>query len=192
LHGQLRVALKAELRHRVGDGIVQAPVQGPELHHGKGRIPLERQVGDGLAQVAVVVDDLVDGVTQQQQLLAMRGGANADLGQRPRVAARRARDGRARRGIVIVLCREGAGELVQEQGHPMGQLLVGRLAPGALGHLSLAPRDQFVAVVGQEMVHGNLCVRHGMDGQGGSPCLGRPRGQHPSAASRIAPAFDGP
>lgn len=60
LPGNLCVALKTELCDSVGDGIVQTPIQGAELPDGEWRISLKCQISDCLADVAVVVNDLVD------------------------------------------------------------------------------------------------------------------------------------
>ena len=79
----------------VGDRVVEAAVQRPELRRGERGIALERQVGDGLAQVAVVVDDLVDRVAEREQVLAVRRGGHPHFGQGERIAARRPRDPKA-------------------------------------------------------------------------------------------------
>lgn len=64
-----RVALCTELDHRVGDGIVQTAIECPE------------------ANIAVVVNDLVDHQPQLQQPATMGCCADSDLGQAQRVAA---------------------------------------------------------------------------------------------------------
>ena len=62
LGGNVYLALETELGDSVRDGVVQAPVQGSEFVDGEQHIPFERQVGDGLAEIPVVVDDLIHGV----------------------------------------------------------------------------------------------------------------------------------
>jgi hypothetical protein len=81
LAGHGRVALKAERGDRICDGVVQAAIQRSELVDGERRIALERQVGDGLAQIAVVVDILVDGDAQLQRFPPVRGCAHPHFGQ---------------------------------------------------------------------------------------------------------------
>ena len=54
------VTLIAEFGDRVGDRVIQAAVERSELIYLKRRIALVRQVCDGLAQVTVVVNHLVD------------------------------------------------------------------------------------------------------------------------------------
>jgi hypothetical protein len=57
------VALKTEFGDGIRNGIVQAPIQRAEFFDGERRVTFERQVGDRLAEVSVVVHDLIDGVT---------------------------------------------------------------------------------------------------------------------------------
>jgi hypothetical protein len=45
-----------EFRNRVGNGIVQAPVQHAELLNSKRRIPLYREIRNALTEVAVVMN----------------------------------------------------------------------------------------------------------------------------------------
>src|SRR3546814_7357395 len=54
------VVLVGVLRDGVGDGVVEAPVERAKLLHREGHIVRQRQVGDGLAQVAVVVDQFLE------------------------------------------------------------------------------------------------------------------------------------
>jgi hypothetical protein len=82
------LALETELGDSVRDGVVQAPIQGSEFIDGERRISLERQVGDGLAEVTVVVDDLVHGVPHLQELLPVGGGCHPHFGQGQHVATR--------------------------------------------------------------------------------------------------------
>ena len=65
----------AVLGDRVGDGVVEAPVEGAELGRGDRRHSFESELGDGLAHVAVVVDHLPDGEPDPEQLLAVSGRA---------------------------------------------------------------------------------------------------------------------
>ena len=108
------LALKTELGDCIGNGIVQTPIQGSELANRERGITLERQVGDRLAEVTVIVDDLIDRVTELEQLPAMGLGTHADLGQGQRIAAGRPGDADAFRALVGFLCFEGARQLVDE------------------------------------------------------------------------------
>ena len=81
---------------------------------------LECKVGDGLAEIAIVVNHLVDGIAQLEQLSAMVAGGKADL----RVAARKATgkpgNPKALGRLVGLFGRERRGELVEEQRHAVG------------------------------------------------------------------------
>jgi len=57
-----RVALVAKLCNRICDCVIQAAIERSELIYLKGRIALEREVRDSLAQVTVVVYDLINGI----------------------------------------------------------------------------------------------------------------------------------
>lgn len=59
--GSDEIALKTKLRARVSDGIVQAAIERAKfIDLGRG-IAFDGEIGDGLAEVPVVMDDLVDG-----------------------------------------------------------------------------------------------------------------------------------
>ena len=55
------IALASELRDGIGDRIVEAPVERVEVGRGDGRVLFDGQLGDGLAEISVVVDDLAHG-----------------------------------------------------------------------------------------------------------------------------------
>src|SRR6185437_3416725 len=61
-NGRHGVSLITEFRYGVGYGIVQAPVERSKLVYLDHRIALECQVGYCLAEIAVVVNDLLDRV----------------------------------------------------------------------------------------------------------------------------------
>jgi hypothetical protein len=60
------IALNAESSHGVGNGVVQTAIEGSEFADAERRIPLLGKIRDGLAQVAVVVNDLVQRVPELQ------------------------------------------------------------------------------------------------------------------------------
>ena len=76
---QPRVAQGAELENRVCNRVVQAAVQCPEFGHGERGVALECQVSDGLTEVAVVMDDLVDRVPHLQKARTVGCRADAHL-----------------------------------------------------------------------------------------------------------------
>ena len=160
LGGNVYLALETELGDSVRDGVVQAPIQGSEFIDGERHIPFERQVGDGLAEIPVVVDDLIHGVPHLEEFLPVGGGCHPHLGQGERVAARRPRDPKAL-GIVIGFLRpQRSRELLQEQGNALGELLGGGGALGALLDLPPTSRDELVSVAGEKFVHGRLSMNN--------------------------------
>ena len=84
---EARFALEAELGHGICDRIVETAVQRTKLRDGERRIPLERQIGDRLAENSVVVNHLVDRVPQAEKVLSMSGGAHSHLRQGQRISA---------------------------------------------------------------------------------------------------------
>ena len=52
------LAFARVLGDRTGDGVVQAPVQRPEIGGADRRIQLDGQLRDGLTDVTIIVDDL--------------------------------------------------------------------------------------------------------------------------------------
>lgn len=49
------------LGHRFGDGVIETPVENMKLERGDRRLHLMGQLGHGLADIPVVMDDLGDG-----------------------------------------------------------------------------------------------------------------------------------
>jgi hypothetical protein len=138
------LALAAELRHRPSDGIVEAEVQRLEVLGADGDLLLDRRLGDGLADVAVVVDDLRDREPSREQLAAVQLGARADGPRRERLG----------RGLQAKRLRE----LGQEQGEPMLQLVRRDGGPLPRRDLRAGARQDFALVAGDEVVeHDHLC-----------------------------------
>ena len=63
--GHQQVALVTELGDSIGDRVVEASIERTELVDLDNRIKLEGQVRYGLAKIAVVVNDLLDGKAMQ-------------------------------------------------------------------------------------------------------------------------------
>src|SRR5688572_33420568 len=57
----------------VGNGFVEQPVENLKFTEGDRLIFFSCQLGDGLADIPVTVNDLVHGVSAPEQLLAMQG-----------------------------------------------------------------------------------------------------------------------
>lgn len=147
------ITLRCELQHGVRDGVVEAPVQRAELIDRKGGVALERQVRDGLAKVAIVVNDLVHRIPQRQQTCAVCGRAHADLGEDRRVAACGSGDADALPVIPGLLRLQRSDELVQDHRDAVRELGFASGSPGSCRNFRRASRDQLGTVVGQENVH---------------------------------------
>ena len=65
------IALIAEFGDRIGNGIVQTTVEGSKLIYQKRRIALVGEIRNGLTQVAIVVNDLVNREPELQQLASV-------------------------------------------------------------------------------------------------------------------------
>ena len=61
------------------DRIVEAPVEGAKLVRGDVRFLFDRQIGNGLADVAVAVDHLVDAESEAQQVAPVQSRSAADF-----------------------------------------------------------------------------------------------------------------
>ena len=107
---------------------------------------LFRELGDRLADVAVVVHDLLDAEPELQQVPAMRGGALADGGLRVVT-----RPGGAIRSVRTLRLERGR-KLRQEVRHPVLQL--GRIdgRRRSAGDLGARARDELCSVVPEKLI----------------------------------------
>lgn len=71
------------------DGVVQVSVQGAKVLDADGRLQFQREIGDGLADVAVVVHYLGDRESLEMQIASVACGAGADIRSRRRVVLQR-------------------------------------------------------------------------------------------------------
>jgi hypothetical protein len=118
----------------------------------EGRIAIDGEVGNGLAQVAIVVDYFADGKAERQQILAVLGRGDTDLGQGRHAVGRTGHpDAVGRRLRVREFGRPD--QLVEEQGHAVLQLFVGSGAPRAYADLFAAAFRQFCFVCDQKSIH---------------------------------------
>ena len=73
------ISFAPELGDGARDGVVKASVQRAKVIRADGRVHFHRQIGDGLADVAVVVHDLRDGESLKQQVMPVLDRAPANL-----------------------------------------------------------------------------------------------------------------
>jgi len=133
------VAFAPVLGDRSGDRFVKAAIQYAKVVRADGRVRLHRQLGDGLTDVAIIVDHLRDGEALKQKVVTMleRGPANL----RARVQAE----------------AQGGDQLIQEHRHPVVDLTVGGRRHRSRGNLRPAPPDDLCAVDGDELMqHGGF------------------------------------
>lgn len=76
--GIVGVALITVLGDGIGNSVVEAAVQGAQFIHLKRRTAFDCQIGDRLAQVAIIMHDLVDRQPERQQVLSMLRGRGAE------------------------------------------------------------------------------------------------------------------
>jgi hypothetical protein len=147
----------AELGHRIGDRIVETPFSVLNSDVREGCIALEGQIGDRLAEVTVVVHDLIDRVAQGEEFLAVGGRRHLHFGHRQGITA----DGRKSGGSLRFgrqLRRRASRQLVEEQRDAVRELLASGGAFWALRDLQLAAHDQIVAVVEEKDCACQLCM----------------------------------
>ena len=130
--------------HGFGDGRIQTPVQNVEFFGRDGHLPLDRQIRDGLAHVAVVMDDLRQCEPQRQQVAPVPGRGRGDsrfrIRRRGRFQPERLRQlGEKERKAARVLDRRRRGP-----------------RPGV--HPLEGPRDDLIAMGGDELVQHDVSV----------------------------------
>jgi hypothetical protein len=78
IHRRL-MSFARELRDRARDGLVETAVQHPKVVGADGRVQFNGQFGDRLTDVAIVVHDLGDRESLQQEVMPVLEGALPDL-----------------------------------------------------------------------------------------------------------------
>lgn len=153
LLGDDEIVLVAEFGDGGGDGIVQAAVEGPEFIDVDQRVAFECQIGDGLAKVAVVVDDFLDRKTMLQQFFAVECCRFADLRQRRLAAARGSRNLAAVRPFRRLFHLQRLDQLIEKDRHPVFQLFLRHAWRRPLRDFHSASGNQLFAVRSEEFVH---------------------------------------
>lgn len=151
LAGDDRVTLIAEFRHRIGDRVIEAAVQGPKLINLERHVSLEGQVGDRLAQVAVIVDHLVNGEPQCEQLAAMLGRGDAHLGQSWSTAGR-PRNFPAFHRLARLLYAQGSYQLIKKHRYTVLELWFRGIPPGPFSDLISTTFGKLFRIMRKEVV----------------------------------------
>ena len=76
--GDNPISLTPEFRHCIGNRIVEASIESLEFVIGDQRVAFDRELRNGLAEIPVVMDDLVHRKAPLQQFIAMTAGALSD------------------------------------------------------------------------------------------------------------------
>ena len=95
-----RLVAASVFRNGTRDSVVQTPVQCAKVLDADGRVQLQREVGDGLTHIPVIVHDLRHRESLQLEMVAVALSAPADL--------------RIGRQVVP----QGVDELIKKPGHP--------------------------------------------------------------------------
>ena len=133
--GAALIAFLGILRYRARDRIVQTGIERSKVIRGDLYVALHGQVGNRLADVAVIVDHLRNGEPLQQKIVAVLHGAAADRG---------VRDGAA--------FTQRLDELPQKQRHAVVDLRFGRDGNRPRCDLHAAPPNELVAVRRHELI----------------------------------------
>ncbi len=108
-----------------------------------------------MAEVAVIVDHLVDGEAMAEQLAAVLRGGGADLGQAGSPAAGRAGDAQAQEWLCSFLYFEGGDQLLKEVGDAESQLGFASVGAEPPADFVPTPANQLFPVGGEKLVeHG--------------------------------------
>jgi hypothetical protein len=117
---------------------VEAAIEGPKLAGLDLDVQLESEVRNRLAQIAIVVHDLVHAKAVLQQLPAVQSCGIANLPGLP-TSARRTRNFTTSHRLRSLLDLERLDELVEKPRYPVNQLVVGGLRSRSPAHLYPAP-----------------------------------------------------
>jgi hypothetical protein len=127
-----------ELRNRARDGLVETAVQHPKVVGADGRVQFHGQFGDRLTDVAIVVHDLGDRESLQQEVMPVLEGAFSDL----------------RSGVQAE--PEGFPQLIEEDGHAMIDFRLGWRGHRPPRDLGPASPNDLVPVDGDEFIEHGL------------------------------------
>ena len=117
LIGDEHVAPLGKFGHGFGNAVVEAAVQRPEFLDGKLLAQRHGQIADSLAQVAIIVHHLADGIAERQQFPAVRAGAVGQFRRALRTAVGGAGNGQALRQLARLFRLQGADQLIEEDGY---------------------------------------------------------------------------
>ncbi|HEX5863106.1 MAG TPA: hypothetical protein VF014_02395 [Casimicrobiaceae bacterium] len=140
--GNRKVALVGKFGDGIGDRVVQATVESPKFVDLDWRIVFECHVRYSLAEIAVIMNNLVNREPVLQQVVPVPRRSYAHLGQNLRSAARWAGDLATLHGLGRLFDLERLDKLLEEEWYSVFELRIGRLGRGPLSDLYPASIDQ--------------------------------------------------
>ena len=146
-----RVALKRIFGHRIRDTIVETAVESSKLVYLDRSAAFECEIGYGLTEITVVVNDLINRKPLQRQLSPVQCRSRTYLGH-GRPASRRPRDLAAAQRLGGLLDQERLDQLIQESRYSVHELRIGNLGRQPLGDFEPTPFDECISVGRKELV----------------------------------------
>ena len=123
------------------------------------RLAFERQIRNGLTQIAVVVNDLIDRKTLLQQLAPVQRSGAAQLRLPGPAATSRTGNFAAAQGLGGLLNFEGLDQLIQKQRNSVRDFCRGHPGCRPSSHLETAAFYQISTVAGKKLVKHPTSVR---------------------------------
>ena len=151
-----KIALVGKFGDGIGDGIVETAVERSKFFDVDRRTPIDRQFRNRLAEIAIVMDNLVDGEPVLQQLAPMTRSRRADFGRHRRTTTRRTRNLSASKRFGGLLHAERLDELIEEKRYSMLKFRLGRGRGAAPGDLRLATPDKLGSMRREEFVQRSI------------------------------------
>jgi len=145
--------LCTETCHGIRNGIVQAAIQSLELLDTEGGIPLYSKARNRLAQIPVVMHNLIHCISKLLQLLSMGHGCQAYFRKVVRVPARSTGNFKTVAGMTRAFSLKSLYQLLKKQGNAVLQLFGSGSTVGTLGDHGLAACYEFRTIVNQEILH---------------------------------------
>ena len=149
---RFRFSLVRVFRNSIGDAIVETAIERPKLIYLDRRTALESQIRYRLAQITVVVNNLVNSQSPLQQLAPVQRSGRADLGQCQLAPARWTGNPATSHRLRAPFNLQSLDELVKEQRDAVGNIGVSHLGRVPLSKLASAPVDQVNPVSCEEFV----------------------------------------
>lgn len=151
-----KIALVGKFGDGIGDGIVETAVERSKFFDVDRRTVIDRQFRNRLAEIAIVMDNLVYGEPVLQQLAPMPRSRRANFGRYRRTTTRRTRNLSASQRFGGLLNAERLDELIEEKRYSMLKFHLGRRRGAAPGDLRLATPYKLGSMRSKEFVQRSI------------------------------------